>query len=326
MNVLVTGGAGYVGSIVAEGLLEQHHNVIILDNLQQGHRGAILPGAEFVLGDICDAEVLDGVFRRYKIDATMHLAAETVVEYSVTDPRRYFQTNVVGSINLLDTMLKRDVHEIIFSSSAAVYGGPVETPIGEDHPKNPVNSYGESKLIFERILAWYGRAYGLKHISLRYFNAAGASNRLGEHHYPETHLIPNVLRAALDKNRPVAIFGADYPTKDGCCIRDYIHILDIAQAHILALEKIEGRSGKVYNLGSELGYSVNEVIKTAGRVTGVDIPTAVQPGRSGDPAVLVASSKLAQDELGWKPRFSELESIIESAWTWMKEHPQGYER
>lgn len=324
MNILVTGGAGYVGSIVAEELVNQEHRVIVLDNLQQGHKEAVPPGAELIIADICQSEVLDEVFRRFEIDAVMHLAAETVVEFSVTDPRRYFQNNVVGGINLLDSMLKRDVYKLIFSSSAAVYGEPENTPTREDHPKVPVNSYGESKLMFEHILAWYGNAYGLKHISLRYFNAAGADSHLGEDHRPETHLIPNILRAALDKNSPVAIFGTDYPTKDGSCIRDYVHVMDIARAHILALEKLEDLSGRVYNLGNGEGYSVIEVIKTMGRVSGVNTQLQIAPRRHGDPAVLVASSELAQEELGWKTQLSDLENIIESAWRWMSKHPNGY--
>ena len=325
MNVLVTGGAGYVGSIITEELLKEGHRIIVLDNLQQGHRDAVPLGVEFMLADICDKETLEEVFRRFKVDAVMHMAAETVVEYSLTDPRRYFQNNVVGGINLLDTMLKHNVRKLIFSSSAAVYGDPQSSPIEEEHPKNPINAYGESKLMFEHILDWYGKAYGLKHICLRYFNAAGASENLGEGHHPETHLIPNVLKAALDGN-PVPVFGTDYPTKDGSCIRDYVHVIDIARAHILALEKLEGLSGRVYNLGNAKGYSVIEVIEAARRVTGVNIPVKPCPRRPGDPAVLVASSNRAKEELGWKPKFSNLEAIIESAWKWIRRHPNGYEQ
>jgi len=325
MKVLVTGGAGYVGSIVTEELLKEGHHVIVLDNLQQGHRRAILPEAELVQADICDIKALGNVFGRCKIDAVMHMAAETVVEYSMSDPKRYFQNNVVGGINLLDTMIKHGVDTFIFSSSAAVYGEPQSIPVEESHPKLPVNAYGESKLMFERILEWYGKAYGLKHISLRYFNAAGASERLGCDQHPETHLIPNVLKAALNSDSPVTIFGTDYPTKDGTCIRDYIHVVDIAQAHVLALGKLENLTGNVYNLGNGEGYSVLEVVETAKRVTGVDIPAIISSRRLGDPAVLVASSTRAKSELDWKPRFSELESIVESIWEWMKEHPSGYD-
>ena len=315
-----------MGSIVAEGLLNKGYKVIILDNLQQGHREAVFPNAELVIADICHAEGLERAFRRYHIDAVMHMAAETVVEYSVTDPRRYFRNNVLGGINLLDTMLKHQVAKLIFSSSAAIYGQPHSTPIEEAHPAVPVNSYGESKLMFEHILEWYGKAYGLKHVSFRYFNAAGASELLGEDHRPETHLIPNVLKPALDKDSQVSIFGTDYPTKDGSCIRDYVHVIDIAQAHISALEKIEQLNGNAYNLGNGEGYSVLEVVEAAKKVTGTDIPIKISPRRTGDPAVLVASSKRARAELGWNPQFPQLETIIESAWSWLKRHPKGYRR
>ena len=325
MNILVTGGVGYVGSIVTEELLNKGYRVIILDNLQQGHKEAIFPQAEFVLADICEAQALEDVFHQFEIDAVMHMAAETVVEYSMTDPKRYFHNNIVGGINLLDAMLKYKVYKFIFSSSASVYGEPQTTPIEEDHPKIPVNSYGESKLMFERILKWYGKAYGLKHISLRYFNAAGATTLLGEDHHPETHLIPNVLKAALDKNNPVSIFGTDYPTKDGSCVRDYVHVIDIAQAHILALEKIEQLSGRAYNLGNGEGYSVLEVVEAARKATHAEIPVKISPRRAGDPAVLVASSHRVKDELGWRSKSPELEAIIESAWKWVRKHPKGYE-
>ncbi len=280
--------------------------------------------ADFVLADLCNSGALDEIFCRFRIDAVMHMAAETVVEHSMTDPRRYFETNIVGGINLLDTMLKHDVHKLVFSSSAAVYGEPQMIPIEETHPKEPVNAYGESKFMFERILRWYGSAYGLKSISLRYFNAAGASNCLGEDHRPETHLIPNVLKVALGRNSHVAIFGTDYPTKDGSCIRDYVHVLDIALAHILALDNLDKLSGRVYNLGNGEGYSVIEVIEAAGKITGTEIPTRSFPRRPGDPQVLVASSSLVRSELGWKPSYPELSSIVESAWRWQREHPYGY--
>jgi len=348
MNILVTGGAGYVGSVVAEELLQQGYQVIILDNFQQGHKEAILPQAEFVLADICEAQHLEDVFHRFKIGAVMHMAAETVVEYSMTDPKRYFQNNVVGGLNLLDAMLKHGVYKFVFSSSAAVYGDPKSIPIEEDHPKLPLNSYGESKLMFEHILEWYGRAYGLKYVSLRYFNAAGATELLGEDHRPETHLIPNVLKAALlqppiPNPQPqglgtrgsgfVSIFGTDYPTKDGSCIRDYVHVIDIAQAHILALKKLESLApdrrplgARAYNLGNGQGYSVLEVVEVARKVTHAEIPVKISPRRAGDPAVLVASSHRAKEELGWSPEFPQLEVIIESAWKWMREHPNGYRR
>jgi UDP-glucose 4-epimerase len=325
MNVLVTGGAGYIGSIVAEKLLHGGHSAIILDNLQQGHRKAVLPEAEFLMADIRDVLTLEKAFNSCDIDAVMHLAAEVLVDVSMTDPGRYFHSNVVGGINLIDIMLKQSVDKLIFSSTASIYGEPQSTPIGEDHPKAPINSYGESKLMFEHILRWYGQAYGLKHVSLRYFNAAGASELHGEDHHPETHLIPNVLEAALHRESAVSIFGTDYPTKDGSCIRDYIHVIDIASAHILALERIEKLSGSSFNLGNGEGFSVLEVVNAAKEITGIDIPVEFAPRRSGDPAVLVARSNLALAELGWIPKYTGLDSIIGSAWEWMKKHPGGYD-
>jgi len=324
MRVLVTGGAGYVGSVASDELIKTGHDVTILDNLQQGHEPAVLGGARFVKGDICKPAPLAKLFRESRFDAVMHMAAETVVEYSTTDPRRYFHTNVTSGINLLDAMLEHGVGRLVFSSTAAVYGEPQSTPIPEEHPKKPVNAYGLSKLMFEQILEWYGRAYGLKHVSFRYFNAAGATERLGEDHRPETHLIPNVLKAALDRG-PVSVFGNDYPTPDGSCIRDYVHVTDIARAHVLAFEKIDLLSGSVYNLGNQQGYSVKEVIRTAEEVTGISIVVEDRPRRAGDPAALVAGSSLAQSELGWKPRCPSLDSIISSAWDWTRAHPLGYE-
>ena len=324
MNILVTGGAGYVGSVVAEELVRQGHKAIVFDNLSKGHKGAVSPGAQLIIGDLRESKDLEKAFSKFKIDAVMHMAADTVVEHSMIDPKSCFQNNVIGSINLLDFMVKNGVLKIIFSSSAAVYGNPQGIPIEEDHPKNPVNPYGDSKLMFENILGWYGSAYGLKHISLRYFNAAGASELLGADHRPATLLIPNVLKAALNKKNPVSIFGYDYPTKDGTCIRDYVHIVDIARAHTLALRKLEELSGRVYNLGSSDGYSVLDVIEVARSVTKVEIPVKICSRRAGDPAAIVASSSRAKAELGWKPEFTEIETIIDSAWRWMKNHPNGY--
>jgi UDP-glucose 4-epimerase len=323
MRVLVTGGAGYVGSAVSSELLRAGHEVTVLDNLQQGHEQAVPRGAQFVRGDICRPAALGRLFRQFCVDAVMHMAAETVVEYSTTDPKRYFQTNVTGGTNLLNVMLKHDIHRLVFSSTAAVYGEPQTIPIPEEHPKSPINAYGLSKLMFEQILDWYGRAYGLKHVSFRYFNAAGAAEGLGEDHLPETHLIPNVLKAALEK-KAVSVFGTDYPTADGSCVRDYVHVVDIARAHVLALERMDLLSGRVYNLGNQQGYSVKEVIHTAEEVTGIKIRVQAGPRRSGDPAVLVASSSLAGSELGWRPQYPSLKSIISGAWDWTSTHPQGY--
>jgi UDP-glucose 4-epimerase len=326
MTILVTGGAGYVGSVVAEELVKQGYEVAIVDNLNQGHRQAIPKGSQFFLGDISETPILEEIFQRCNIEAVMHMAAESIVESSITNPKKCFQTNLIGGINILNTMLRYNIYQFIFSSSAAIYGEPKAVPIEESHTKAPVNSYGDSKLMFERILERYGNAYPLKHISLRYFNAAGSTVGLGEHHSPETHLIPKILNVALKNDGYVAIFGTDYPTKDGSCIRDYVHVRDIAQAHILALNKLNSLKGQAYNLGNEDGYSVIEVVNTAKRVTGVPIMTKVVARRPGDPAVLVASSKKAKEELGWRPKFTQLEGIIESAWNWMREHPNGYEQ
>jgi UDP-glucose 4-epimerase len=325
LNILVTGAAGYIGSIVTEQLVREYDLVIAIDNLQQGHREAVIEGAEFIKAELGSADELEQVFRRYHIDAVAHLAAESIVSRSMTDPRQSFHNNVVYGINLLDTMLKHGVHKLVFSSTAAVYGEPEAVPITESAAEKPVNPYGESKLIFERILHWYGQAYGLSCISLRYFNAAGASERFGEDHHPESHLIPNIMKVALGQDAQIPVFGNDYPTADGSCIRDYIHVADIARAHILALKQLDNHTGnKAYNLGNDKGYSVLEVIETARKVTGAPIPAAIHSKRAGDPAILTASSRLAAAELGWHPEFDSLESIIESAWRWHRKHPQGY--
>jgi UDP-glucose 4-epimerase len=324
MEVLVTGGAGYIGSIVTEELLKDGYNVIVLDNLQQGHQEAISNGVSFTRGDINDPLFLEKVFQQYQIEAVMHMAAETEVETSMVDPHRHFKDNVAGGINLLEVMLRHDVRKFIFSSSAAVYGEPRTALIDEGHAKIPVNVYGETKLIFERILERYRQAYGIKYVCLRYFNAAGASLLHGEDHAPETHLIPRVIRAALNGGQPVNVFGADYPTRDGSCVRDYVHVVDIARAHILALNKLEILGGKAFNLGSGEGYTVTEVVNTVKKVSGKALNVKVCSRRAGDPAVLVASSRAAQENLGWFPQYNNLESIVESSWQWMKEHPNGY--
>ena len=325
MNILVTGGAGYIGSIITEELVAKGHQVIVLDNLKQGHRAAIVPEAIFVEADIGDRETLEDVFDHYFIEAVMHLAADTSVEYSMAEPGRFFWNNVACGINFLECMLKYRVKKLVFSSSCAIYGQPKEVPVTEATPVNPINAYGESKAMFERILHWYGEAHGLSSISLRYFNVAGASKRFGADHHPETTLIPNIIKVALGQQDYIPIFGADYDTPDGTCIRDYVHVLDIARAHILALDYFKENTGsKIYNIGNGEGYSVIEVVKAARRVTGAAIPAKICPKRPGDPARLVASSKLAEVQMGWKPEYPELEGIIESAWQWQKEHPQGY--
>lgn len=324
MNILVTGAAGYVGSIVVEELIKAGDAVIALDNLQQGHRQAVHPEAVFVQGDVGDAQTLNQVFQQRQIEAVMHMAAETVVELSVTDPGRFFRCNVVNGMALLDAMMRHHVSRLIFSSTAAVYGEPESPLIHEVHRKLPINSYGESKLMFENILAWYHRAYGLKFAALRYFNAAGASQRFGEDHSPETHLVPIVLQAALGQRKHIVIFGTDYPTRDGSCVRDYVHIADIAQAHILALRRLDKLGNATYNLGNGAGYSVIEVIEAARRVTRAAIPTVAGERRPGDPATLVASSDAARDELGWQPAYPDLNTIVRTAWEWQRRHPDGY--
>lgn len=325
MNILVTGGAGYVGSVVVEKLLDNGQSVVVLDNLQQGHSQALFSQAEFIHGDIRDKDTLANLFHKNRFDAVMHIAAETLVEFSMTDPRRYFESNVTASINLINAMLEHEVNRIVFSSSASVYGHPQTSPCHEQQPKVPANSYGESKLMFEHVLEWYGKAYEIRHISLRYFNAAGATTKLGEDHHPETHLIPNVLRVALGHHEYVNVFGSDYETPDGSCIRDFVHVRDIANAHVLALTHLDNSvHSSAYNLGNSRGYSVTEVIEAARKLTGAHIRTKANPRRSGDPATLIAESSLARHELDWKPEYSELDQIIESAWKWHLEHPNGY--
>lgn len=325
-KILVTGGAGYVGSVVTEELLASNYQVVIIDDLRQGHRDAVAKGAELVIGDIHDETVLEEIFSKAKIEAVVHLAANSIIGASMSDPRECLENNVIGGMTLLKQMLKHRVMNLVFSSSAAVYGEPKNNTIDESHPTEPINTYGESKLMFERILLSYGAAYGLKHISLRYFNAAGASEHFGEDHHPETHLLPNVLTAALGKMTSMAIFGNDYPTKDGSCVRDYVHVVDIAQAHILALRKLKTLSGKSFNLGSGNGCSVLQVIKAARKITGRDIPVQFHPRRTGDPAVLVASCNLAKKELGWQPMYTKIEDIIKSAWRWRLDYPDGYRK
>ncbi len=323
MNVLVTGGAGYIGSVVVEQLITQGHKTIVFDNLSKGHRQAVTPDAVFVPGDLDDRAHVVETFERHRIEAVIHMAASSLVGESVQKPHPYFLNNVANGLTLLDAMLATGVKKIVFSSTAAVYGAPDTIPIPEDAPLRPSNPYGESKLAFENMLRWYDAAYGLRYASLRYFNAAGASERSGEDHDPETHLIPNVLRVAAGKMSHVDVFGEDYPTPDGTCIRDYIHVIDLAQAHILALNVLESRS-EIYNLGYGNGYSVAEVVEMARQVTGRWISTEAAPRRAGDPPILIASSNKIMRDLGWAPRHSELDNIIASAWKWHLAHPEGY--
>jgi len=327
MAVLVTGGAGYIGSHAVAALLERGEEVVVLDNLQTGHRRAAEGCAHFCEGDIRDTAVLDRVFRSHEIDAVIHFAANSLVQESMKDPGRYYHNNLYGTLCLLERMRKHDVKRIVFSSTAAVYGEPERVPIEETDRTEPTNAYGETKLAMERMIRWYGVAHGIEGVSLRYFNAAGAheSGRIGEDHSPETHLVPIVLQAALGKRPHVEIFGDDYQTPDGTCIRDYIHVSDLADAHLLALDRLRrGEGGAVYNLGSGRGYSVREIVEVARRETGRDIPVVIRPRRAGDPAVLVASSERAKRELGWNPRRSDIGTIIRTAWAWHAAHPEGY--
>ncbi len=324
MRILVTGIAGYVGSICAEVLLERGHTVVGLDNLSEGHRQAIPQAAEFWERDLNDLARLDEVFPTHRIEAVMHFAAEARVETSMRDPNSVYVANVAGGIRLLDAMGRHGVRKMIFSSTAAVYGEPEHVPIPEDHRKAPINPYGRSKLLFEQLLADYQAYAGLQCVSLRYFNAAGASVERGEDHRNETHLIPRLLEVALGKRERFQISGDDYPTPDGSCIRDFVHVLDIAEAHVLALERLEDVAGEAFNIGNARGHSVKEVLETARRVTRKPIPTVTVPRRPGDPAVLVASSEKIHRGLGWKPRYPSLESIVESAWAWRQKFPSGY--
>jgi UDP-glucose 4-epimerase len=325
MRVLVTGGAGYIGSVVAEGLLKDGHDVVVYDNLYKGHRASVAPEAKFVEADLLDGEQLRRTLLDGQIEAVIHMAANSLVGESVTEPAKYYRNNVVAGLVLLDAMRESNVRRIVFSSTAAVYGEPSKQPIEETDPTNPTNTYGETKLAFERALRWYENAYNIHYAILRYFNAAGATERCGEAHDPETHLIPVVLQAAAGRRAQVEIYGEDYPTRDGTCVRDYIHVVDLARAHILALDILDERSA-IYNLGcGGEGYSVREVIETAREVTGVDIPVNASPRRAGDPAVLIASSARIRQELGWMPERQDLRTIIQSAWTWMQQHPDGYE-
>jgi len=324
MRVLVTGGAGYIGSVVTEQLLSDGNQVVVYDNLSKGHHEAVVEGAELVQAELLDADKLKQTLHDRQIEAVIHMAASSLVGESVEHPNKYYQNNVIASLVLLDAMLACDVKRLVFSSTAATYGEPEAHPIEETAPTNPTNPYGETKLAFERAMQWYDRAYGLRYASLRYFNAAGATEHCGEDHDPETHIIPITLQAATGKRARVEIYGDDYPTPDGTCIRDYIHVVDLARAHIQALDALSEGS-RMYNLGcGGTGYSVREVIDTAERVTGKEIPTHVGPRRPGDPAILVASSDRIKSELGWRPQFQDLGLIIESTWRWMQKHPDGY--
>lgn len=325
-NILIVGGAGYIGSYMCKYLAKNGYHPIVLDNLVYGHRQAVKWGP-FIAGQMADTKLLDQIFKEHSIAAVMHFAAFCYVGESVEDPGKYYQNNVVATITLLEEMLKKNIKNFIFSSSCAVYGEPVEIPITEQHPYNPINPYGRSKLMVEQILQDFRAAYGLEYVALRYFNAAGADpeGEIGEEHNPETHLIPLVLKTALGQRETINIFGDDYATKDGTCIRDYIHIDDLAQAHLLALDRLlNGLPGGQYNLGNGDGYSVKEVIEVARNITSKQIPAKIVERRPGDPAVLIGSSEKAFKELGWKPQFADLNAIVETAWQWHKTNPNGY--
>jgi UDP-glucose 4-epimerase len=326
MAVLVTGGAGYIGSHTVAALQERGEEIVIVDNLQQGHKEALLGGKLYV-GDLRDSDFLDTVFKENSIDAVIHFAANSLVGESMKLPGKYYHNNVYGTLCLLEKMNEYGVNKIVFSSTAATYGEPENVPIDEYDRTLPTNAYGETKLAMEKMMKWFDVAHGIKYISLRYFNAAGAhdSGKIGEDHNPETHLVPIVLEAALGKRPHISVFGDDYATEDGTCIRDYIHVSDLADAHVLAVQKLRGGSeSSVYNLGNGHGFSVKQVIEIARYVTGREIPAVIEPRRAGDPAVLVASSDRARKELGWNPTRSALENIIQSAWNWHVSRPDGY--
>ena len=323
MKVLVTGGAGYIGSVVVEELIREGDQVAVLDNLYQGHRAALHPQAEFVLGDLADAGMVGDLFAERRFDAVMHFASNTLVGESVQIPLKYLGDNVVNGLTLLRTMIEHDVHRFILSSTANLFDRPEKVPITEEERLIPGSPYGESKFILERILHWLDRIHGLRYAALRYFNAAGATAERGEDHSPETHLIPLVLQVALGQREQIQVYGSDYPTRDGTCVRDYIHVTDLAQAHILALRALD-KGSRTYNLGNGQGYTVREVIETARQVTGHPIPSVDGPRRPGDPPELVAGSGKIRRELGWRPRFADLRDIVQSAWDWHQAHPSGY--
>lgn len=322
MRIFVVGGAGYIGSVCAELLLNEGHEVSIFDNLTEGHRRAVDARANFIQGELADRGQIQAALSRDRPDAVMHFAANALVGESMRDPSKYFRNNVCNGLNLLDSMVAARVQRIVFSSTCAIFGLPERLPIEETTPARPINPYGESKLAFEKILHWYDRIHGLKFVSLRYFNAAGATKNFGEDHRQETHLIPNVLKVALGQKSNVRIYGTDYETPDGTCIRDYIHIVDLARAHMLALG---AGSSASYNLGTGGGSSVREVIAACAKITGRKIAMIEKPRRPGDPPRLVASSERIKRELGWRPQFQSLEAIIESAWEWHQKFPRGYE-
>jgi UDP-glucose 4-epimerase len=325
MAILVTGGAGYIGSATVEDLHKKGEKVVVLDNLVYGHRQSVAEGIPFYEGEIGDQNLIEKIVREHEVEACIHFSAFAYVGESVEQPQKYYENNFVQTLRLLDVLIENGAKKFIFSSTCATYGEPQYVPIDENHPQNPVNPYGWSKFMTERILGSYDRAHDLKFVALRYFNAAGATSKCGEHHEPETHLIPNVLSTADGKLPFVSVFGDDYETTDGTCVRDYIHIADLADAHVRALDYLRSGSESTHiNLGNGLGFSVLEVIEAARTVTGRKIEVKIEPRREGDPSHLIADAKKASAILGWKPRFDDLETIIESAWNWKREFPNGY--
>lgn len=327
MAILVLGGAGYIGSHTAYELIDNGVDVVIADNLETGHIEAVHPKARFYQGDIRDRAFCDMLFEKEPIEGVIHFAANSLVGESMTKPLKYYDNNLCGTKVLLESMVAHGIDKIVFSSTAATYGEPENIPILETDPTHPTNTYGETKLSMERMFHWVGQAHGLRYVSLRYFNACGAhkSGQIGEAHHPETHLIPLILQVPLGQREQVSIYGDDYDTRDGTCVRDYIHVTDLAQAHILAMEYLQnGGESSIFNLGNGVGFTVKEVIETARKVTGHAIPAQVTPRRAGDPAQLVASSEKAKTVLGWKPQYDDLETIIASAWKWHESHPNGY--
>lgn len=325
MAVLVIGGAGYIGSVTVERLLAEGSEVVVLDDLTRGHRDAVVDGAELVLGDFGDATLVQEIITRRGVDAVLHFGASSLVGESVTDPLTYYRNNMGKATELLRACVQAEVKQFVFSSTAATFGEPAKVPIEETDAKIPTNPYGRTKLFFEHVLADCDTAHGLKSVCLRYFNAAGATERCGEHHEPETHLIPLVLQVAAGQRESVAVFGQDYPTRDGTCVRDYIHVADLADAHLLALNHLRGGGTSTgFNLGNGQGFTVLEVIQAVEKVTGHQVRWTAAPRRPGDPASLIASSAKINRELGWKPQHADLEEIVRSAWAWMQKHPRGY--
>ena len=328
MAILVCGGAGYIGSHAVHALVEKGEQVVIVDNLQTGHRGALNPAAKFYEGDIRDAAVLDRIFTENKIEAVIHFAANSLVGESMEKPLLYFNNNVYGMQVLLEAMVRHGVDKIVFSSTAATYGEPKRVPIHEDDETCPTNTYGETKLTMEKMMKWVSRANGVRYVSLRYFNAAGAlpDGSIGEDHKTETHLIPLILQVPTGRRDHITVFGDDYPTPDGTCLRDYIHVVDLADAHVLALEYLrKGGASDIFNLGNGQGFSVKEMIAAAEKATGRSIKVEIGARRAGDPAQLIASSEKARTVLGWKPQFTDVEQVIGTAWKWHESHPHGYE-